>query len=83
MDTSVYQEADLGDEMKKKEYKFNMKNHGVTRCPECGEDSMFVCRFVDADNEPVGVDFNCVNCGAYEYYKQVNRLQFDSLKERR
>ena len=71
----------------KKEYKFNMPNHGVTRCPECGETSMFVCRFSGIKNikkrtwKPVGVDFNCVNCGAYEYHKQVNRLQFDSLRE--
>lgn len=69
-----------------KKYKFNMSNHGVTRCPECGEDSMFICRFSEIDDikkktwKPAGVDFNCVNCGAYEYYKQVNKLQFDSLK---
>lgn len=61
-----------------KEYKFNMSNHGVTRCPECREDSMFVCRFHDG-KKSIGVDFNCVNCGTYEYHKQMNRLQFDSL----
>ena len=64
----------------KKKYRFNMPNHGVTRCPKCGEDSMFLCRFHDG-KKPTGVDFNCVNCGAYEYHKQVNRLQFDSLKQ--